>query len=139
MKRSKLAQQIHAKMKEIDPQAAECRQGRIYYWLALGAEGDTRPHAPKDARFFKIFCKALQISDEEAAKHWNFIRNARRLNQNLGRELSARYAEILFQPESAATYRKVAETMIKRLHQDALNCVYRVERVLPPRGTPTDS
>lgn len=132
-KRSALARDIHAKMVEIDPKTAECRQGRIYYWLDLKPGGDTRPHAPKDAKFFKIFCKALQISDENAVTHWNFIRNARRLNQNLGRELSARYAEILFQPESAAAYRKVPLAIIKRLQQEALHCVYRVERVIPPQ------
>ncbi len=131
-KRSALAREIRAKMVEIDPKVVECRQSRVYYWLALKAEGDTRPHASKDAKFFKVFCKALGISDEQALQHWNFIRNARRLNQNLGRELSARYAEILFQPESAVAYRKVPEADIKRLQQDALRCVYRVERVIPP-------
>lgn len=133
-KRSALAREIHAKMVEIDPKAAECRQGRIYYWLDLKPKGDTRPHAPKDAKFFKIFCKALQISDENAVTHWNFIRNARRLNQNLGRELSARYAEILFQPESATAYRKVPLAIIKQFQQEALHCVYRVERVIPPQA-----
>lgn len=133
-KRSALAREIYAKMVEIDPKAAECQLGRVYYWLALQSEGDTRPHAPKDAKFFKAFCKALQISDEQAVQHWNFIRNARRLSQNLGRELSARYAEILFQPESAVTYRKVPQDLIKQLQQEALRCVYRVERVIPPQA-----
>ncbi len=132
-KRSALAREIHAKMMEIDPKAVECRQGRVYYWLGIQAEGETRPHASKDSKFFKIFCKALEISDEQAMHHWDFIRNARRLNQNLGRQLSARYAEILFQPESAAVYRKVPEAVIKRLQQDALRCVYRVECVVPPQ------
>lgn len=130
--RRSLAREIHTKMVEIDKGATACRLGRVYYWLALQAEGDTRPHAPKDAKFFKLFCKALQIDEEEAIKYWNFIRNARRLNQNLGRELSARYAEILFQPESASIYRKIPEAVVKRLQQQALRCVYRVERVVPP-------
>ncbi|MFA5913624.1 MAG: hypothetical protein WC830_08730, partial [Burkholderiales bacterium] len=136
-KRSALARAIHAKMVEIDPRSIECRQGRIYYWLAIQAMGDTRPHASKDARFFKLFCKALEISDDQAEQHWNFIRSARRLNQNLGRELYARYAEILFRPESAATYRKVPEEIIKRLQQDALRCVYRVECVIQPQSHAT--
>ena len=131
-KRSALAREIRMKMIGIDPKSIECRQSRIYYWLALQANGDTRPHAPKDARYFRVFCNALEINDEQAVQHWNFIRNARRLNQNLGRELSARYAEILFQPESAATYHHVSETVIKQLQQDALHCIYRVERVIPP-------
>lgn len=65
------------------------------------------------------------------------MRNARRLNQYLGRELVARYAEILFQPESAATYRKVSEDVIRQLQQEALRCVYRVEQVVPPLARET--
>jgi hypothetical protein len=38
----------------------------------------------------------------------------------------------LFQPESAATYRKVPEEVILQLQQEALRCVYRVECVVPP-------
>lgn len=130
-KRSTLAREVHARMVELDPKATECRPGRIYYWLAL-QENDTRPHASKDAKYFKLFCKALGISDEAAEQHWGFVRNARRLNQYLGQELVARYAEILFQPESVAIYRKVPEEVIRQLQQEALRCVYRVERVVPP-------
>jgi len=131
-KRSALAREIHAKMVEIDPAAVDCRPGRVYYWLALQDEGDTRPHAAKDSKFFKVFCKALGMDDEAAEQHWGFVRNARRLNQYLGRELVARYAEILFQPESAMTYRKVPETVIRHLQQEALRCVFRVEHIVPP-------
>jgi hypothetical protein len=138
-KRSALAREIHAKMVELDPKAADCRPGRVYYWLALQFKDDTRPHASKDSRYFKVFCKALGISDEAAEQHWGFVRNARRLNQYLGRELVARYAEILFQPESAATYRKVPEDVIRQLQQEALRCVYRVEHVVPPPAQLTTS
>lgn len=131
-KRSVLAREIQARMVELDPQTAKCRPGRVYYWLALSAKEDTRPHAPRDAMYFKVFCKALGISDEAAEQHWNFVRNARRLNQHLGRELVARYAEILFQPESAAVYRKVPEDVLRDLQQDALRCIFRVERVVLP-------
>ncbi|KGV85635.1 hypothetical protein X879_883 [Burkholderia pseudomallei MSHR3951] len=138
-KRSALAREIHAKMVELDPKAADCRPGRVYYWLALQANDDTRPHASKDAKYFKAFCKALGISEEAAEQHWGFVRNARRLNQYLGRELVARYAEILFQPESAATYRKVPEDVIRELQHEALRCVHRVERVVPPPARVTTS
>lgn len=131
-KRSALAREVHAKMVELDPKAADCRPGRVYYWLSLQAKDDTRPHAAKDSKYFKVFCKALGISDEAAEQHWGFVRNARRLNQYLGRELVARYAEILFQPESAATYRKVSDDVIRQLQQEALRCVYRVEHVVAP-------
>lgn len=138
-KRSALAREIHARMVELDPKAADCRPGRVYYWLSLQAKDDTRPHAAKDAKYFKVFCKALGTSDEAAEQHWGFVRNARRLNQYLGRELVARYAEILFQPESAATYRKVPEDVIRQLQQEALRCVYRVEHVVAPPARVTTS
>lgn len=138
-KRSALAREIHAKMVELDPIAGDCRPGRVYYWLALQAKDDTRPHASKDSKYFKVFCKALGISDEAAEQHWGFIRNARRVNQHLGRELVARYAEIMFQPESAATYRKVPDIIIRGLQQEALGCVYRVESVVQPIARTTSS
>ncbi|VVE37757.1 hypothetical protein PCO31110_04027 [Pandoraea communis] len=130
--RSALAREIHAKMVELDPKATECKPSRVYYWLAPQAADDTRAHAPQDTKYFKIFCRALGISDEAAEQHWVFVRNARRLNQHLGRELAARYAEILFQPDSAAVYRKVPATIIRDLQQEALHCAYLVERVVPP-------
>lgn len=131
-KRSVLAREIHARMVELDPHAATCRPGRVFYWLDLSVKNDSRPHAPRDTRYFKIFCKALGISDDAAERNWSFVKNARRLNQSLGRELVARYAEILFQPESAAVYRKVPEEVLLDLQQDALQCVFRVEGVVPP-------
>lgn len=137
--RSALARVIHAKMVELDPKAVECKPSRVYYWLSLQAANDTRAHAPQDARYFNVFCRALGISNEAAGQHWTFVRNARRLNQHLGRELVARYAEILFQPDSAAVYRKVPEAVIRDLQQEALHCVYRVERVVPPPARVTTS
>jgi hypothetical protein len=130
--RSALANEIHAKMVSLDPEAEHCRPARVSYWLDLGNQDDTRPHAARDAKCFLIFCKALGISDESAAQNWAIVRNARRLSQLLGRELLARYAEILFQPESAAIYRKVSPTAIRSLQQEALHCIHRVERVVPP-------
>lgn len=138
-KRSALAREIHRKMVELEPKAVDCRPGRVYYWLALQTNDDTRPHASKDSKYFKVFCKALAMSDEAAEQHWGFVRNARRLNQYLGRELVARYAEILFQPASAATYRKVSEDTIQQLQQEAFGCVYRVEHITPPSERVTTS
>jgi hypothetical protein len=131
-KRSRLAQAVHAKMVELDARAEHCRAGRVYYWLDLGDVGDTRPHAPSDSNFFQLFCQALQISNADADRYWLLVRQTRSLNQNLGRELSARYAEILFQPESAVIYRGVLREAIAKLQQDAVRCVHRVVEVHPP-------
>lgn len=131
-KRSALAKEIHTKMVSIDPAAEQCRPDRVYYWLDLGDQNDTRPHAAKDAKCFMIFCAALGINHETAMQNWGIVRSARRLSQYLGRELLARYAEILFQPESATIYRKVSPLVIRSLQQEALHCIHRVERVVPP-------
>lgn len=130
--RAALARAIWNKMVAGNEQARDCGPERIQYWLNLGDQHDQRPHAPKDAKHFLMFCDALDIRHEQAEQHWNFIRNARRLNQNLGRELSARYAEILFQPESAITYRKVPPAVIGALQQEAVLSVHQVTRVTPP-------
>ena len=121
-------------MLELSDIAEESGSSRIEYWLDLNADGDTRPHAPKDYKFFKLFCDALQINESDIKNHWYVIRNARSLSMDLGRELSARYAEILFQPESALIYRNTPEAVIKQLQQEALLCVHRVENIIQPHN-----
>jgi hypothetical protein len=129
--RAALAREIHAKMVVLDGSAKECRVERVGYWLNLEEE-DTRPHASRDAKFFKVFCRALAFSEEDALKNWNYVKNARRFNQNLGRMLAAQYAEIIFRPESAITYRQIPADLVRQLQQEALHCVFRVERVESP-------
>lgn len=129
--RAALAREIHAKMLELDPHASECPPHRLEYWLAL-TESDARPHAAKDSRFFKIFCRALQIDEAGAEQHLAFVRKARAMSQHLGRELAARYSEVIFAPESAITYRKVPPEIIQKLQQEALRCVDCVVGVTPP-------
>jgi hypothetical protein len=129
--RAALSRAIHAKMVELDATGKECRIERVAYWLDLEDE-ETVPHASKDAKFFKLFCQALGMSDEDALKNWNFVKNARRFNQNLGRLLAAQYAEIIFRPESATAYRQIPADLVHQLQQEALHCVFRVERVEPP-------
>ena len=129
--RAALAREIHAKMVALDGSAEECRLERVAYWLNLEEE-DTRPHASRDAKFFRVFCRALEFSDEDALKNWNYVKNARRFNQNFGRALAAQYAEIIFRPESAITYRQIPADLVRQLQQEALHCVFRVERIEPP-------
>ncbi len=131
-KRSTLARVICEKMIQIDPSVEKCRVGRIYYWLQLQGGGDTRPHAPNDSNYFRIFCKALGMDEEHSEQYWKLIRNNRLLSQTLGRELVSRYAEILFQPESAKIYRKIPDEAIHKIQQEALRCVYRIENITPP-------
>jgi hypothetical protein len=129
--RAALAREIHSKMLELDPYASGCTPQRLEYWLALN-ESDARPHAAQDSRFFKIFCRALQIDDASAEQHLAFVRKARAMSQHLGRELAARYSEVIFAPESAMTYRKVPPETIQKLQQEALRCVDCVVGVTPP-------
>jgi len=130
--RPKLAQAVHTEMVTLNGAAEDFRPSRIEYWLDLGDEGDTRPHAPNDSKFFKLFCQALQMTSEQADQYWLLVKQTRNLNQNLGRELSARYAEILFQPESAVIYRGVSRDEISRLQAKAVQCVRRVLKIHPP-------
>ena len=129
------AREIYRKMLELDPGASSLQRANVYYWLNIGKEGDSRPHAPREKKHFRLFCKALQIKEEQMSQYWGYICSARRLNQNLGRELAARYAEILFQPESALAYRNVSQKTIRLLQQEAVACVFRVEAVIPPETT----
>jgi hypothetical protein len=133
-KRSALAREIHAKMIQTDAGAAGCRPARVYYWLDI-KPADSRPHASTDARYFRLFCKALDISDETALNYWNLVRDARVQNQSLGRLLAAQYAEILFQPESASVYRQISPQLVYQLRQEALRCVFRVIDVVAPSNT----
>jgi hypothetical protein len=131
LSRAARARAIHQEMLALDDSAKGCPEGRIEYWLSL-SEGDNRPHAPKDGKFFKVFCQSLGISEAQTLQYWGFIRGARRLNQFIGRALAAQYAEILFQPESAVTYRQIPLEVVKQLQQEALGCVFRVEDIVAP-------
>lgn len=130
--RAALARAIWEKMVSLDETAKEFRSDRIQYWLDLGDQADQRPHAAKDAKLFRLFCVALGMSSEQADENLIYVRNARRLNQDIGRELSARYAEILFHPESAIAYRKVPPELIGELQREAVLSVFRVTQITPP-------
>lgn len=130
--RAALARVIWEKMVALDDSAKEFGPERIQYWLDLGNHDDQRPHAAKDAKFFKLFCAALEISGDKADEHLMYVRNARRANQDIGRELSARYSEILFTPESAIAYREVPPALIAELQREAVSSVYQVIKITPP-------
>lgn len=125
------AREIHELMVQRNADAKNCFVERVNYWLA-GKNDDHRPHAAKDVTFFKMFCEALQMSEADIARYWGLVKKTRFFNQSLGRELVARYAEVLFQPESATVYRRLPLDVVKQLQQEAMQCVYRVETVIPP-------
>ncbi|MDP9993831.1 hypothetical protein J2W28_004466 [Variovorax boronicumulans] len=127
------AREILALMVQKHPQAKNCSVERVSYWLA-GKQDDHRPHASKDFPVFKMFCEALQLPEGDTTRYWGLVRKTRFYNQSLGRELMARYAEVLFQPESASVYRRLPAAVVKQLQQEALQCVYRVESVIAPRS-----
>jgi hypothetical protein len=126
------AREIHALMVQRHPKAKDCNIERVSYWLA-GKQDDHRPHASKDLPFFRMFCEALQLPEADTDRYWGLVRKTRFYNQSLGRELVARYAEVLFQPESASVYRRLPAAVVKQLQQEALQCVYRVDAVISPR------
>jgi hypothetical protein len=126
------AREIHALMVQKHTEAKGCSVERVSYWLA-GKQDDHRPHASKDFLFFKMFCEALQLPEADSVRYWGLVRKTRFYNQSLGRELVARYAEVLFQPESASVYRRLPVPVVKQLQQEALQCVYRVENVISQR------
>jgi hypothetical protein len=130
--RAKLARAIWDKMLELGASADAGRADRVQYWLDLGEQDDQRPHAARDVHLFKLFCKALGMAEDRADENLIYVRNARRLNQEIGRELAARYAEILFQPESAVVYRKVPPALIEDLRREAVMNVFRVVKITPP-------
>lgn len=130
--RAALARAIWEKMISLDEAAGSFGSERIQYWLDLGNHDDQRPHAAKDAKLFRLFCAALEIGEEKANEHLLYVRNARRLNQDIGRELAARYAEILFAPESAIAYRKVSPALIADLQREAVLSVFQVTSITPP-------
>lgn len=130
--RAKLARAIWDKMLELGASAEAGRADRIQYWLDLGEQNDQRPHAARDVQLFKLFCAALGMSEDRTNENLIYVRNARRLNQEIGRELAARYAEILFQPDSAIVYRKVPIAVIEDLRREAVMNVFRVTKVTPP-------
>ncbi len=132
--RAALARAIHKAMMALDEAlASTCRVERIAYWLHAD-EDDRRPHGASDWKFFELFCRALQMSDESARNYWSLIHGTRVFNQNQGRALAAQYAEILFQPESSVVYRRLTPEVVQGLRQEAIQSVARVERVIVPLG-----
>lgn len=129
--RAARATAIRERMVELDATASKCTVQRLTYWLAYDEE-KRQPHGPSDHGLFLLFCRALAMDVAQAENYWGVIRGARAFNQSVGRALAAQYTEILFQPETAMTYRLLSTEVVKQLQQEALGCVYRVIEVTPP-------
>ena len=111
----------------------EISESQIQYWVNLKAD-ETTPHGARDHDHFLLFCRALNLDDATAEVYWQYIRRARHSNQSYGRYLAGRYAEIVFQPESAEVYRKISATVIERLRMKAMDCVLQVMAINEPIG-----
>ncbi len=128
--RAAQARAIRARIEALHP-GADVNENRIRYWLDVGGE-DTAPHGARDRASFNLFCQALGIDDANAELYWFYVVAARASNQAYGRVLSAWYAEIIFQPETAQVYRSISAEELRYLRAEAETCVYRVVRVIPP-------
>jgi hypothetical protein len=128
--RAAQARAIRARIEALHP-GADVNENRIRYWLDVGGE-DTSPHGARDRASFNLFCQALGIDDANAELYWFYVVAARASNQAYGRVLSAWYAEIIFQPETAQVYRSISAEELRYLRAEAETCVYRVVRVIPP-------
>lgn len=128
--RAAQARAIRARIEELKP-GADVNENRICYWIDLGGE-DTSPHGARDRASFNMFCQALGIDEANAELYWCYVVATRASNQAYGRVLSAWYAEIIFQPETAQVYRSISAEELRYLRAEAEGCVYRVVRVIPP-------
>jgi hypothetical protein len=131
--RAAQARAIRARIEELKP-GASVNEDRIRYWLAVDSE-DSAPHGARDRASFNLFCQALGIDEANAELYWWYVIAARASNQAYGRVLSAWYAEIIFQPETAQVYRSISAEELRYLRAEAESCVYRVVRVIPPDTT----
>lgn len=123
---------LKAEITQRHPSAHELTETKLRYWTNVNS-AQTIPHGARDREEFQFFCEALGMSRETAELYWQGVRAARTQNQSYGRYLSARYAEIIFQPESAQTYRALSSDVVGRLQAEAMDCIYRVDRIEEPK------
>jgi hypothetical protein len=122
---------IKARILDLAEKAIDVTESQIQYWVNLKAD-ETTPHGAREQGHFLLFCSALNIDGPASQVYWQFIRRARHSNQSYGRYLAGRYAEILFQPESAEVYRKMSSGTIERLRLKAYECVYQIIAITEP-------
>lgn len=128
--RAAQARAIRSRIEELRPGAA-VNESRIRYWLDVGGD-DTAPHGARDRASFRLFCQALGIDEANTELYWWHVVSARASSQAYGRVLSAWYAEIIFQPETAQVYRSISAEELRCLRVEAEACVHRVVQVIPP-------
>lgn len=124
---------IKASMVALDPDSADISLGKLSYWISL-TDDERTPHSARDPQEFLLFCQVLGIDEGLAKTFWERVRRVRFENQAEGRQLKAIYAEILFSPQSAQVYRRLSPEVIRRLQTKALDCIFHVTEVDPPRS-----
>ena len=112
----------------------------IRRWVNLGESENTpfeklKPQAPRKEEHFKAFSEALNMTQLEAAYHWQrvimMIRNARCQD---GRHVSDVYTYMLLQPESAMVNVNISRKTLNLLFGLARESVVTVEAIIPNEG-----
>lgn len=140
-KRPEQARKILEKMIEIKEDMKDCTLSRVSYWLNLDStEADRAPKAARDWKHFEAFAKALAIPENLYKDFWIYaINSTRREHRVAGRELNDFYTNILFAPESLQVYKMVPQITIGYLMQRALDCVFTVMSIDPPKVSQTNN
>lgn len=127
--------QAHPDLAEELPEEQSMRE-----WVNLGKSEftsfeDLRPQAPAKREHFMAFAKVIGMGDTVAKGCWSSVimplRSARRHD---GRMLSDQCAHMLLQPESVMVHSNISRNTLKQLFDQARQCLYTVERVVPCQG-----
>jgi hypothetical protein len=137
---SGVARQLSARMKEENPNIKDWpTESAVRHWVNLGRNPDVpfddlQPQAPMKREHYFALCKALRLNDV-MAQYFLYqvimpIRNARRLD---GRYVSDTYSHMLLEPESVMVHVGLKRSVIEDLFARAMDNIYVVEAVRPPR------
>lgn len=131
-----LARKLHERMVELRPDT-DCSLSRIRYWVDVegssdAAAEDLKPHSTWAKGDFETFARALEIPENLISVYWLMVTGQRRALQQAGRELSDRYAHVLFSEEAAELHYRLKRETILRLQHEAVRNTYKVTRVIPP-------
>jgi hypothetical protein len=137
---SERARRVHARMIELDREAEKCGTYRLRYWLDVADSAEVppdelKPHSTWSRRYFELFARALEIPEALISTYWLVVTGQRRALQEAGRELTERYAQVLFNEESAQLHYRLSRATISELQAEAARNTHRVVDVVTPEET----